>query len=148
MSVRHRRETFTSSGTWTVPAGVTYAIVQVMGGGGGESGSGGTSSVAFSGGTVSALGGTATGVDGSITSRISRINGVANSGHSSYTNGDRNSAAARANGSLGNAATARMLTYGGTVTPAESITVTVGSGGTGTATGGSGLVIIEYTEEV
>jgi hypothetical protein len=41
-----------------------------------------------------------------------------------------------------------MLFYGGAVTPAASITVTVGDGGTGTATGGSGLVIIEYVEEL
>jgi hypothetical protein len=41
-----------------------------------------------------------------------------------------------------------MLMYGSAVTPAASIDVTVGDGGTGTASGGSGLVIIEYVEEV
>ena len=54
-------ETFTSSGTWTVPTGVTYAIANMIGGGGGcnnnaggtygvsgaSGGNGGDSSVAY-----------------------------------------------------------------------------------------------------
>ena len=147
MSVRHRRETFTSSGTWTVPAGVEYAIAHVIGGGGGETGTGGTSSVAFASGTVSSLGGVATG-GSDATSRISRVSAVANSGHASQTHGDLASAISRANGAVGGATTPRMLFYGSAVTPAASIDVTVGDGGTGTASGGSGLVIIEYVEEV
>ena len=49
-------EAFTASGSWTVPAGVTYAIAHIRGGGGGASNDttadGGDSSVAFAGGTV------------------------------------------------------------------------------------------------
>jgi hypothetical protein len=55
-------DAFTASGTWTVPAGVTYAIAHIRAGGGGvgaTAGAGGTSSVAFAGGTVSATGGVA-----------------------------------------------------------------------------------------
>jgi hypothetical protein len=55
-------EAFTASGTFTPPAGVTYAIAHIRAGGGGvgrgaAGGAGGTSSVAFAGGTISATGG-------------------------------------------------------------------------------------------
>jgi hypothetical protein len=57
-----RIEAFTGSGTWTVPAGVTYAIAHMLGGGGGVGqgttpGNGGDSSVAFASGTVISKGG-------------------------------------------------------------------------------------------
>ena len=56
-------EAFTASGTFTPPAGVTYAIAHIRAGGGGigaaSSGTGGTSSVAFAAGTISATGGPA-----------------------------------------------------------------------------------------
>jgi hypothetical protein len=56
-------EAFTAGGTFTPPAGVTYAIAHIRAGGGGvgfggsSAGAGGTSSVAFAGGTISATGG-------------------------------------------------------------------------------------------
>ena len=53
-------EAFTASGTFTPPAGVTYAIAHIRGAGGGvgaTAGSGGNSSVAFAGGTFKYPGG-------------------------------------------------------------------------------------------
>jgi hypothetical protein len=140
-------EAFTASGTWTVPTGVTYAIAHIRGGGGGcafgstNGGTGGTSSVAFSGGTVSAAGG----------------NGLC----STYSGGTDRSADGAANSGQGGRV-AHLLGYAmgasagdgayivaaDTVTPAASITVTVGAGGTAAsgAVGGTGYVWIEYYE--
>lgn len=135
---------FTADGTWTVPSGVTYAIAHIRAGGGGigsSSGAGGNSSVAFASGTITATGGnnsTSTAyTDG-------RIAGVANSGQgargvSNRSVGDEGYTALACDGAY--------IVAGGDVTPAASITVTVGAGGTaGTngSAGGSGYVWIEY----
>ena len=85
VSMKEKRiAAFTGNGTWTVPAGVTYAIAHMMGGGGGvgtsASGSDGSlSSVAFASGTVSAPG--ASKVTGN-TSLQQAVGGAANSGQS------------------------------------------------------------------
>ena len=140
-------ERFTANGTWTVPAGVTYAVAHIRGGGGGvgsaSSGNGGTSSVAFAGGTVSATGGAGRNSGGL---GLSAWAGAANSGEGAdilgYTDG---SAFARV--AIGGAGRGAYIVAGGDVTPAASITITVGAGGTaGTsgAAGGSGYVWIEY----
>ena len=142
---------FTADGTWTVPAGVTYAVAHIRGGGGGSGGStdggaGGTSSVAFASGTVSATGGnlgnpTAT---GGSTSYLS-VAGVANSGQGGWTSGSVSGVADK----VCKAGDGAYIVAGADVTPAASITITVGAGGTaGTsgAAGGSGYVWIEYQE--
>jgi hypothetical protein len=135
--------TFTSSGTWTVPAGVTYAIAHMMGGGGGigtgtTGANGGDSSVAFASGTVTALGLAKAlgGNSGSLT-----VAGAANTGQNAqhFNTG--------ISGLASGAATNTYIVAGAAVTPAASITVTVGAGGasgTGGSTGGSGYVYIEY----
>ena len=138
---------FASSGTWTVPAGVTYAVANIRGAGGGAgtatAGNGGSSSVAFAGGTITAAGGggfstafnlSAVAVAGTANSGngASFQAGLAGSYYTSVTNGAQSGA---------------FIVAGGAVTPAASITVTVGTGGTaGTngAAGGSGYVYIEY----
>jgi hypothetical protein len=139
---------FTASGTWTVPAGVTYAIAHIRAGGGGvgsaSSGAGGTSSVAFAGGTVSATGGALLQVG------ATRIYGA----RAGATNGGQGATVVIQENASGAALTAPMvggdgaeIVAGAAVTPAASITVTVGAGGTaGTsgAAGGSGYVWIEY----
>jgi hypothetical protein len=142
-------EAFTASGTWTVPAGVTYAVAHMLGGGGGggdqtQNGSdGGDSSVAFAGGTVTAPGGVGANLTGSGGSP-GIVDQAANSGRGGYSNtrtwsgGD-----------------AQWVVAGDTVTPAASITVTVGAAGAGGSggvnnpggDGGSGYVWIEYYEE-
>ena len=147
---------FTSSGTWTVPAGVTYAIAHITGGGGGigantsNAGQGGSSSVAFASGTVTATGGGANAVagDGSnITGSVS-VAGQANSGHGAGAVSGKTGSS-----SSGRAEDGAYIVAGAAVTPAASITVTVGAGGTagtggdGGAAGGSGYVWIEYYEE-
>ena len=135
---------FTANGTFTVPAGVTYAIAHIRAGGGGvgaTAGAGGTSSVAFAGGTVSATGGAAMtgGAEAAATDRGNA--GAANSG-----NGGR----ALNSNNLGYQLVGQNGAYvvaGAAVTPAATISVTVGAGGTaGTngQAGGSGYVWIEY----
>jgi len=144
---------FTSSGTWTVPSGVTYAVAHMLGGGGSGGGwnvygtTGGTSSVAFSSGTVSAVGGRG-GTANNSSSTVGATLGAqsANSGRggagSSFTAG----------GSRGT--DAQVVVAGADVTAGASITVTVGaggvagsgSGGVDAGDGGSGYVWIEYQE--
>jgi hypothetical protein len=112
---------FTGSGTWTVPAGVTC-------------------------GTVTATGANKVGYDG--TSLEAATAGVANSGRSAG-HGSIGGSAARSPGA--HAPDAHVIVAGAAVTPAASITVTVGAGGsagTSGAAGGSGYVYIEYYEEV
>ncbi len=141
---------FTASGTWTVPAGVTYAVAYIRAGGGGagtaSSGTGGTSSVAFAGGTVSATGGAGWN-SVSINQDFSSTAGAANSGNGATFNGHYSGVSGY--NLSNNAQNGAFIVAGNTVTPAASITVTVGAGGTaGTngAAGGSGYVWIEYQE--
>lgn len=143
-----RIDKFTASGTWTVPAGVTYAIAYMMGGGGGSGqtgsgGQGGTSSVAFPSGTVSSPGMQAGGSRHVNTYVHGKKAGVNNIGQGAVhvgdgSGGDSNSAPAPAG---------VFLVGGGTVTPGGSVAVTVGAGGSAGIsgdTGGSGYVYIEY----
>jgi hypothetical protein len=145
-------EAFTASGTWTVPAGVTYAIAHIRGGGGnvringGTTGQGGSSSVAFASGTVTATGGYGVYVSGSGGNIVGggAVAGQANSGHGAHGWGGK--ATSSENGQAEDGA---LIVAGADVTPAASITVTVGAGGTGSggdtgADGGSGYVWIEY----
>jgi hypothetical protein len=139
-------EAFTASGTWTVPAGVTYAIAHILGGGGGANaggvaaGNGGTSSVAFAGGTISAAGGNGASVGTALAfANPNRANNGGESGEVAVQQGGGYAfSAVGANGAY--------VVAGGAVTPAASITVTVGAGGTavGGCVGGSGYVWIEY----
>ena len=131
---------FTASGTFTPPAGVTYAIAHIRGGGGGTGTStaaaGGNSSVAFAGGTITATG-------GALLAKGSSLNaaGAANSG-----------LGARGTDNAGNlgatiAQDGAYIVAGGAVTAGVGITVTVGAAGTAGSTGaagGSGYVWIEY----
>ena len=141
---------FTSSGTWTVPAGVTYAVAHIRGGGGGittgitaTQGDGGDSSVAFSGGTITAEGGGGILIVGQNTYN-GHAAGPPNSGQ-----GATGTAGANAYSSGGNGADGAYIVAGDTVTPGASVSVTVGAGGTAGsvgAAGGSGYVWIEYQE--
>lgn len=145
--------TFTTSGTWTVPAGVTYAVAYIRAGGGGSGpagatgGTGGTSSVAFAGGTVSATGGLG----------YSANNGAAGSGKAGTANSGQGATIANASytavsgfgtsDGAGKAQDGALITAGASVTAGASITVTVGAGGTAGgsgAAGGTGYVYIEY----
>jgi hypothetical protein len=135
---------FTASGTWTVPAGVTYAVAHIRAGGGGvgaTAGAGGTSSVAFAGGTISATGGAANTASASATTTYGNA-GAANSGNGAWTRDDGGTAAGNLRGQNG-----AEIVAGGAVTPAASITITVGAGGTAGTNGfagGTGYVWIEY----
>lgn len=140
---------FTATGTWTVPTGVTYAIAHIRGGGGGigatGAGTGGTSSVAFAGGTVSANGGNAHNSGGNFVAGNCQP-GPTNSGQGAsflgLVSGTNNRGMGRQDGAY--------IVAGGAVTPAASISITVGAGGVaGTgdgAAGGTGYVWIEYQQ--
>jgi hypothetical protein len=131
---------FTAGGTWTVPTGVTYAIAHIRAGGGGTgsgAGAGGTSSVAFASGTVSATGGNA-----DTTASNYGFNGVANSGFGAWGRDNGSTTAVNTLGGDG-----AYIVAGAAVTPAASITITVGAGGVAGSSGGaggSGYVWIEY----
>jgi hypothetical protein len=140
---------FTTSGTWTVPTGVTYAVAHIRGGGGGigvaSPGDGGNSSVAFASGTVTANGGTKASSAG-----VAMYAGDASTPPANSGQGARN-----ISGGSGTfswtviASDGAYIVAGATVTPAASITVTVGAGGTaGTdgEAGATGYVWIEYQE--
>ena len=148
VKVTKKIASFTASGTWTVPAGVTYAIAHIRGAGGGvgqegaQGSNGGDSSVAFAGGTVTGPGNRKSICPGGL--GADAVAGAANSSQNAVM---RSSAVAGA--SNGGGSIAGYIVAGDSVTPAASITVTVGAGGTaGTngAAGGSGYVYIEYYE--
>ena len=141
---------FTASGTWTVPAGVTYAVAHIRAGGGGIGrqsigGTGGTSSVAFAGGTISATGGGGCNLEHGPPDAAASTAGQANSGLGAFMSINEQGLGG---GMAGTAISGAYIVAGGAVTPAASITVTVGAGGTaggnGGAAGGSGYVWIEY----
>lgn len=131
---------FTASGTFTPPAGVTYAVAYIRAGGGGvgaSAGAGGNSSVAFAGGTITATGGVA-----DTTGANYGFAGAANSGNGATGRDQGSTTAVNLLGQNGS-----FVVAGGAVTPGTGITVTVGAAGTaGTsgAAGGSGYIWIEY----
>ncbi|MEB3202115.1 MAG: hypothetical protein VKK05_04775 [Synechococcus sp.] len=136
---------FTADGTWTVPAGVYYAVAHIRAGGGSTGtaswATGGTSSVAFASGTISATGG------GGFRIRYIETNyhtaGTVNSGQGGSTFGTNGAG----DESQYVATDGAYIVAGADVTPAASIAVTVGAGataGTSGAAGGSGYVWIEY----
>jgi hypothetical protein len=149
-------EAFTGSGTWTVPAGVTYAIAHMLGGGGGtgtgsSGGAGAASQVVFSGGTVESLGGAKISTSSVLDTTSVTAAGSANSGRGATVFGFRDRPESSHGGGSANAADGQWIVAGGVVAPAASITVTVGAGGaagTSGAAGGSGYVYIEFYEEV
>ncbi len=139
---------FTASGTWTVPAGVTYAVAHIRGGGGstgtGSTAAGGNSSVAFSGGTVTATGGAA--APTMIGHGFYKVTaGTVNSGNGATGSQFRGADVSDSTVTFGG--DGAYIVAGADVTPAASITITVGAGGTAGANGaagGSGYVWIEY----
>jgi hypothetical protein len=139
---------FTASGTWTVPAGVTYAIAHIRAGGGGvgtaSTGSGGNSSVAFASGTITATGGTGINVG---TGGTAARAGATNSGQGAFRSGSDDLGSGNFNNLENIGGDGAYIVAGADVTPAASITVTVGAGGvagTNGAAGGSGYVWITF----
>lgn len=139
---------FSSSGSWTAPAGVTYVNYTLVSGGGGGGGNvantyatrGGASS--FAG--VTHEGGEA-GTNGANGGSITADNAAANTGNGGGAGGTTS----QASGTSGNAGGSSIpKTLGMAVTPGQSYAVVVGAGGakgqpTG-GNGGSGWVTVEY----
>jgi hypothetical protein len=160
-----RIEAFTGSGNWTVPAGVTFAIAHMRGGGAGSGGrtgatggavpgaNGGLSSVDFASGLVSAAGGIGTRDGASSSSSFTQpgVNAPANSGFAGTGIARPGEGQERTSSGVLQGST---IVVGAEVTPAAVIAVVVGAGGIGGGTttkggdGGSGYVYIEYFEEV
>jgi hypothetical protein len=141
-------EAFTVNGTFTPPAGVTYAVAHMRGGGGGAGGStaggtGGTSSVAFASGTITATGGNGSIALGGPPVTVSGTSRPANSGLGAFTAANLSDTIP-----VSSAADGAYIIAGGAVTAGTGISVTVGAGGTagagGGQAGGSGYVWIEY----
>jgi hypothetical protein len=155
---------FTTTTTWTVPTGVTYAIAHIRGAGGGiglrdrnnptvPAGDGGSSSVAFASGTITATGGSA--LNGNLQCSgvgivANCVAGAVNSGKGAFS---PNQGADATTGGLSPyyAIDGTYLVAGAAVTPGATITVTIGAGGTAGsgastvgAAGGSGYVWITY----
>lgn len=151
--IRYQRrvERFTADGTFTPPAGVSYAIAHIRGGGGGvgaaSSGAGGNSSVAFASGTITANGGNLCNATTPANNVISAVAGVANSGQGGFGSVSRVAETT----AVWRGGDGAYIVAGGAVTAGTGITVTVGAGGTaGTsgAAGGSGYVWIEYEQPI
>lgn len=157
---------FTSSGTWTCPAGITKALITVVGAGGGggqssgASGSGGTTSfvgpttisASGGGGGNAATGGGTGGIGSSGDLNIRGSRGVSNgsgpfgNGGSSYYSGFT---AYDAAGTLGGGGGGTITGGGGggggaaikqftTLTPGTAYTVTIGAGGSAGTSGFAG----------
>jgi hypothetical protein len=147
--------TLTSGTSWTVPAGVTYVIATLFGGGGGGGAGGNSANPGGTGGTTtftganSALGGTG----GAAQSRDQGSTGNspgANSGlggQGATRNDGGNSTGAAETGQRGMIISTQVST-----TPGSSISYSIGAGGSAGTTGsgndggsgGSGRIEIEY----
>ncbi len=145
-----RVQLFTATGSWTAPAGVTYAIAHIMPGGGGGGSRAGSGSA---GGNSSALGqtangatpGTRMGMQDDSGFLVDGANAAANTGNGGASNGWNSSSAV--NGPPMDGKDGSLLMFGSTVTPGTSYTITVGAGGAASArggAGGSGYVAIEF----
>lgn len=130
------RQVFTGSGTWTKPAGLLYAEVEVVGGGGGGGGVGGSAVTGSTGGTssfgahCSATGGT--GGVGAVGSTATIANG---GGSGVGSSGDVNTYSE--NGSFGIMCGSAGNTRGGT--GGNTIYGVGGNGGASTANGGGAV---------
>jgi len=159
----------TGSGNWTVPDGVYYVKVTLVGGGGGGQGStgnggnGGNTTFgaltanggAGGAGAVPGAGGGASGADVGIPGQNGSVIGNADGGSSHMGAGGRQGNAATNYGGGGGGSSTKAGGGGGgteinyvSVTPGASIAYSIGAGGTAGSGGGSagagGIVIIEY----
>lgn len=163
----------TGSGNWTVPDGVYYVKVTLVGGGGGGQGStgnggnggnttfGALTANGGAGGTTGGPGpgGGVSGADVGMPGQAGSINGNADGGSSHMGAGGRGGGTqgdpGKSFGGGGGGSSSRAGGGGGgtgidyvSVTPGASIAYSVGAGGTAGAGGGSagagGIVIIEY----
>lgn len=156
LGVREKQKrlvTFTANGTWVVPAGVTYAVAHVLGGGGGAgrptATNGANSSVAFASGTVTGRGGLNFQLGTGFAFRNAAGAGRDNSGKSAWYMGMRSAVSSYLDETNGVLCDGELVVQGREVVPGASVSVTVGAGGSagaGGAAGGSGLVYIEYYE--
>lgn len=159
----------TGSGNWTVPDGVYYVKVTLVGGGGGGegagSGGGNGGNTTFGaltanggvGGTggVPGTGGGVSGADVGMAGQDGSVFGAANGGSSQMGAGGTQGYPGKSFGGGGGGSSTKAGGGGGgtgidyvSVTPGASIAYSVGAGGTAGTSGGSagagGIVIIEY----
>ena len=161
-----KQQVFTSSGTWTRPAGVNWVEVILVGGGGAGTsgvagaggqvkkriltitgnltitiGIGGVAEASESGGNSSISGGASLSAFGGLKSHASRGEGSGGGGHSAF---------AGASGDLGFGGGGSNSNYptnnGGGYHSGNGIVNTGGGGGCDTANGGSGICIITWEQ--
>jgi len=167
-------QVFTSTGTFTIPAGVTKVKVTVIGGGGGSASTagagGGTSSFgaycSATGGArgVNGTGGTGgTGAGGTLNILGSYATSASAGGSDSFSTDISGGSSIFGNASYGAGAMGSWVNAGGSgviagggaggtaievisgLTPGGTVAVTVGAAGTGSSANGyAGVVIVEY----
>lgn len=166
--------TTAGSSTFTIPAGITKLKVTVVGGGGGSSSSsgccffpgnsGGTSSVASGTQTISTISATG-GAGGPVTTNANGglgsggdLNGRGGStgpyeGSTIFSQGSTNNITAagilgtggrNASGALAGAGGGSAIKWLSSLTPGNTLSITVGAGGSGGTSGGAGVVLIEW----
>lgn len=143
-----RMDVFNSSGTWTAPADVTYAVAHIYAGGGGG---GGYTGLGSSGGSSSAFGTTALGGRGGQGARYAYQSDSPGDAPANSGNGGVGDNALYSPGTSTQGADGTYLVVGSSVTPGTGYTITVGAGGAASnyfgnrgGNGGSGQVLIEY----
>lgn len=148
-----RCDSFYTTGTtsWTPPAGCTYAIATIIGGGGAggdgytKTGSGGSSSVAFASGTVTASGGLNM---GATRPGFNNVRIVFSNPHGSGRGQRYANITTTGQSLIAHCPDGDVVRAGATVTAGSAITVVVGAGASGDAdsygTGANGSVVIEY----
>lgn len=140
--------TATGANTWTVPAGVTYAIANIIGGGGGTGigatagGNGTASSVAFASGTVTATGGN----HSSTTDTTHAGTAQATQTPNNYGDGAITVRSGTNTYCSMYASRGAYVRAGAAVTPGASLTITVGAGGTAGTNGAAGAPGVVWME--
>jgi hypothetical protein len=150
---KRRCQLFTSSGTFNPPSNVSgnKVTAYMIGGGGGTNwgdgggGDGGSTTVAFTAGTVTALGGKGLSVGrGGFINYGTHVLGANNSGMGGFMSW---AATTGPNSSAQFARDGQYRVFDGTVAFGTGVTVTIGAGGASqTGNSGSGVCWIEWTE--
>lgn len=161
-NLNHGSQRFTAAGVWVCPPGVTRAWLTGRAGGGGQAGAGGATSfgslLTLGGGSNTGAGGTGPlpGTSGTFSPILDGFGAVI--GTQGFGGGNASaSGSAGANSGAGASFTAGVgvlqpgcgqgggcIRYAVNVVPGAAYSVTIGAGGTGGNTGGSGYLDVEW----
>jgi hypothetical protein len=145
---QRRSSLFLSNTTWTVPDGVFYVEVEAVGGGAGASGglsAGSDTTVALTGGTITAPG-MASAPNGNVNTNVGAGTPGTGEGRKGLTGGNFSQGGSRDEQVARNNVVPKQR-GGGAVTPGAGISVTIGAGASsGAQAGGSGYAIIRWEQ--